>query len=415
MTLFYAESWALMHYIMLGDDSERLRPAVDVYRKLVDKGTHPSVAAFQAFGDLAQLEKSLKPYLRSRGLKAYQMDTPVDVDEKAFPVRELAPAESLALRGNFLAHGARPLEALPLLEEALRLDPTSAIAHESMGYLRFRQDEPDEAARWFEKAVELDSGSFLSHYYTAMLAEQIDDPETSSRAEKALRKSIALNPRFAPAYAALANHYAGRQENQDEALQLALKARELEPANPSNWLTVGSALLTLERLDEANTVGERALSASKTAEARTSAVSFLQNVKEYAHYLAARYQAVLGMAEIERAISPVRDANGDLNLKALTDRLRWVKESTEEVTGQISALECGTGPGFDVVIVAGESRFVLGSLGGQSLSIMERGQHVQKSLHCGSQKGEVTAQYIPTGEAPASTDVRGTLLSLDFK
>ena len=60
----------------------------------------------------------------------------------------------------------------------------------------------------------------------------------------------------------------------------------------------------------------------------------------------------------------MRDANGDLNLKALTERLRWVKENTEEVTGQISALECDTGPGFDVVIVAGESRFVLGSLGG---------------------------------------------------
>ena len=348
--------------------------SLDVYLTLIDKGTDTTVAAFQAFGGLAQLEKSLKPYLRSRGLKVYKMDTPVDVDEKAFTVREITPAESLALRGNFLAHGTRPLNAVPLLEEALRLDPTSTIAHESMGYLRFRLDEPEEAARWFEKAVDLNSESFLSHYYMAMLAKGFDELEANGRAEKALRKSIELNPRFAPAYAALANDYLQRQENQDEALQLALKARELEPANPSNWLTVGSALLALERLGEANAVGERALSASKNAEARTAAVSFLQNVKEYAHYLASRYQAVLGMADVEEGSNPVRDVNGDLNLEGLTHRLRWVTENTAEVTGQFSALECITDQRFDAVILSGGSRYVLGSLGGQSLSIMERGQ-----------------------------------------
>ena len=303
VTLFYASSWALMHYIMLGDDSKRLLPAVDSYLKLIDKGTDPGVAGFQAFGDLAELEKSLRRYLRSP-LGSYTLELPVEVEDKAFPIRTLTPAESLTLLGNFLAHGTRPVNALPLLEEALSLDPTSAIAHESMGYLRFRQDEPDEAARWFEKAVELDSGSFLSHYYMAMLAEETDEPERTVRAEHALKTSIDLNPRFAPAYAALANHYTRLQQNQDEALQLALKARELEPANPSNWLTVGSALLTLERLHEANAVGERALSMSKNAEARTAAVDFLQFVQEHAHYFAARYQAVLGMAEIEEASSP---------------------------------------------------------------------------------------------------------------
>ena len=121
------------------------------------------------------------------------------------------------------------------------------------------------------------------------------------------------------------------------------------------------------------------------------------------------------MAEIEEGSSPVQDDNGNLNLKALTDRLRWVKENTEEMTGEFSTMECGTGPGFDIVILAGKSRYVLASFGGQSLSIMERGQQVQKSLYCGPQSGEVTAQYIPSGEAPASTEVRGTLLSLDFK
>ncbi len=414
VTLFYAQSWALMHYIVLGDDRDRLRQAVNAYLDLVHQGADAGPAALKAFGNLAQLEKSVKRYLRSRTLKAYRMDAPVKVDEKAFAIRELTPAESLALRGSFLVHSSRSIDALPLLEEALGLDPTSAIAHESMAYLRFLEDDWEEAARWFEKAVELDSESFLSHYYTAVLAEQIEEPESTGRAEKALRQSIQLNPRFAPAYAALARHLVRRQENLDEALQLALKARELEPANPANWLAVGSALLEMDRLDEANAVGERSLSASKTVEERTAAVAFLQNVKEYASYLAGRYQPVLPAADIGGGSDPVRDASGALNLRALTDRLRWVKENTEEVTGQLSAVECGAGQSFDFVIVAGESKYVLGSLGGQSLNIMERGESVQKTFFCGPQNAQVTAQYIPTGDVGKSADGRGSLLSLDF-
>jgi hypothetical protein len=43
------------------------------------------------------------------------------------------------VRADFLVYDQRPKDARILLEQVLREDPSNASAHETMGYLEFRQ------------------------------------------------------------------------------------------------------------------------------------------------------------------------------------------------------------------------------------------------------------------------------------
>src|SRR3989442_14908266 len=62
-TIFYAESWALTHYLML-DEQMRKTQALTKYDRLLQNDVDSLEAARQAFGDLKQLKKNLASYVR---------------------------------------------------------------------------------------------------------------------------------------------------------------------------------------------------------------------------------------------------------------------------------------------------------------------------------------------------------------
>ena len=164
---FYAQSWALTHYLMIGDGTADGKQKLTNYMNLV-QAEHDAVgAARRAFDSLSSLEKELDEYVRNLEFPVFRTEVPAGVDRTAFKVRDLSQSESLAFRGDFLICGERPRNARRILQKALELDPNSAHAHESMGLLCYREKNRDEAARWFEKAVELDSRRFLARYLLA--------------------------------------------------------------------------------------------------------------------------------------------------------------------------------------------------------------------------------------------------------
>src|SRR5580693_10076656 len=61
-SIFYAESWALTHYLEIKDIQENTQRLTD-YAKLVSNKVDPVAAATQAFGDLSVLEKNLEQYV----------------------------------------------------------------------------------------------------------------------------------------------------------------------------------------------------------------------------------------------------------------------------------------------------------------------------------------------------------------
>src|SRR5215813_14370001 len=115
-----------------------------------------------------------------------------------------------AYLGDMLCRIDRSVDGETFLNRALSLDPGLALAHQSLGTLRLRQNRYAEARRHFRRAIEAGSQDFLSHYYYALAIhrEQVDEsqyvsdlPEDSVREMRAsLGRARQLNPDFADTY-----------------------------------------------------------------------------------------------------------------------------------------------------------------------------------------------------------------------
>ena len=243
----------------------------------------PVTAATRAFGDLKQLQATLEKYVGQGFFYQFKAPLSTDVDETAFEVRSLSPAQADAVRADFLAYNQRIKDAKPLLEQVLREDPSNASAHETMGYLEFRQGNLAEARKWYEQAVKLNSQSFLAYYYFAaitMNAGQLDS-DNKSQVENSLRTAIKLNPSFAPSYDQLAVFYGMRRENLDEAHTLALNAVQLDPGNLHYRLTTANILLQMQRPTDAIAVLQNAASLAKTPDEASSVQNLMEAAQQY--------------------------------------------------------------------------------------------------------------------------------------
>ena len=109
-----------------------------------------------------------------------------------------------------LVYNQRPKDAQALIDSVLRDDPKNAIAHETMGYLKFREGDKEAARKWYGEAVKLDSQSYLAHYYYAVMSMGPNGAGQDPEIESSLRTCMKLNPEFAPAYDALAMYYGSR-------------------------------------------------------------------------------------------------------------------------------------------------------------------------------------------------------------
>ncbi|MBZ5701275.1 MAG: tetratricopeptide repeat protein [Acidobacteriia bacterium] len=284
-SVFYAESWALVHYLMLEPESRReelLKKFLEAFGTTGDQ----MAAAGQAFGDLKQFGKRLDGYVSQSAFRYVRMKAPAENAEKTFTVRALSPAESAALRGDFHLHMGRMREAKALLDQALELDPHLAAAHESLGFFWYRQGQMQPAAQEYAEAVRLDSHSFFALYLNAMLTQQAGryDPETAARATSDLEKAIQINPNFAPAYATLSFFYLARPETKDKAFSAAKRAVELAPGELQYAINLGHILLALNRVEDAGILAQRILKAAGTPVEAAMAQSFASSVNGYEEY-----------------------------------------------------------------------------------------------------------------------------------
>ena len=286
-SIFYAESWALTHYLITRDWRERT-DRLNRFVALLGKDVTPEVASRQTIGDPEQLQKALDAYLLRFAFTAARIDAPTKVNEKDFELVDLTEAESLTVRADFMAHDRHYAEAREMLGKALKLAPKLAAAHESMGFVCTEQGELEEADDWYTQAVALNSQSYLAHYYYAVnLLQGRMDHEATTKAESSLREAIKINPGFAPAYDALGWLLASRPgsaqkpEELEEAHRMALMALELDRGNVHYWLNSAQGLERMGRVDDAIKVATRAADMAKTPDERAEAQTVLANAQQY--------------------------------------------------------------------------------------------------------------------------------------
>ena len=160
-------------------------------------------------------------------------------------------------------------------------NPENALAHETMGSLKFRENDIAAAQRWYSEAVKLDTQSYLAHYYFAVLTLQAGDRNQDDAIEQSLQTAIKLNPRFAPSYDALANLYASRHEKLTEAHRLNVMAINLEPESIPYRLNTAAVLEEDRQFDSALRVLQIAAKFAKTEEERASVESRISQIKSY--------------------------------------------------------------------------------------------------------------------------------------
>jgi len=259
--IFYSESWALVHYLML-DPARQKEQSLSKYISFVENGADPVEAANRAFGDLAQMQKALQSYITKTSYLEYVVPLPGRQDAKDYSVRTISPAEAQARLGDFDLYRGQLESAQKKLEEAIRLDPNLPAAQESMGLLLFRQDKRYEAERYFSRAVAVDSKSALAYYYHAMLLmSQGADAEEMAEAKTALEKAVALNPGLGWAWSNLGLLYANDAGALDKALSAAKRAVDIVPGEPHFQYNLAEVLARMERFDEARTIARKLQSA----------------------------------------------------------------------------------------------------------------------------------------------------------
>lgn len=240
--IFYGQSWALVHYLMLGGGPGRQ----DQFRRFlqhVGRGDNVTKALEDAFGmNLERIEKELRAYVRQGELPSLRLtggNDPQSYESYTAMQRvALSEAEANYYLGDLLLHLGRSEDAERYFKQAIALDPGLTNAYAALGQLAVYQKRFPEAKKYLQRATTSPQHYLVHYHYAWLLSREAVSPngqvpgyspEASAIMREQLSRTIKLAPDFAPAYYLLAFVDLVSDRNLDEALQTAEKARRLEP------------------------------------------------------------------------------------------------------------------------------------------------------------------------------------------
>ncbi len=407
-SIFYAESWALTHYLQIKDQRENTHHILD-YIQLMAQKNDPVAAATIAFGDLKKLQSDLDNYVRQVQFGVFRMPGTTEVDESQFKIEPMSAPQADAFRADFMAYSGRTKDAQPLAQQVLREEPENVLACETLGYLAFTHKNFEEAGKWYTKAVALNTQSYLAHYYFASIALTGSHGEDQPRAESSLRAAIRLNPSFAPAYDELAVYYGMRRRNLDEAHSLSLRAVELDPLNAAFRLNTARILMQMGRGSDALSVIQTAMAIASSPQDKASAQNLLAQAEQYATAQESAKQASRRAREQRKsdasAVSPSAEektAAGQQSETAEIPRLQRIgpagaalRGSRLAVNGIVKDVHCLEPARLDLKV----------NSGGQLVAL-----HTENYF-----KVDFTAgNFTPKGELKPCTDLEGVRARIEY-
>jgi tetratricopeptide (TPR) repeat protein len=280
-SVFYAESWAVVHFLMMHPEA-RQKQLLKNFLAAWEKSGDQVEAAREAFGDLKQFGKRIESYSRQASFQIGLVKVEQGASGKDYPSRSLSAGETLALRGDFFGHHNRLDQAQPVLEEAVKMEPNLAVAHEALGYWHYRRHESEEADKEMTEAMRLGATDFVAPYFHGVLLLQGGsfDEDAAKDSATSLEKAVLVNPQFAPAYEWLSRAYSRSPETQKQAVTAAIKAVQLDPATLTYSINLAHLLVYSNRLPKARIVAKRILASAGTPAEKVMANQLLANLDQ---------------------------------------------------------------------------------------------------------------------------------------
>jgi tetratricopeptide (TPR) repeat protein len=419
--IFYAESWALVHYLLSG----QRRTQLSAYLELLARGTTVDDAFRQAFRtDFITLENEFRAFVNlskyPQQVVTFDKRLELDLLMQSAPLGE---AEAQFYLGDLLLHINKLDEAAGYLQKSVALDPNHAPAHASLSVLYMRQNRFDDAKRHLILA---NSGSqnYLVHYYYAYVlsregigsdtsAEGYYSLEMAQLMRAQLKKAIELSPNFAEAYRLLAFVNLVRDEHLDESIRLLKHAIILSPRRQEFAVLLAQVYFRREEFDEIRKILEPLATGSPSAQVRSHAQSLLAAAAVRESYLArvkTLNEKIAADAAKEEAPPRVLQP---CDAPQPGPQLKKLRFSGEQVCGMLVRVECEE-QGVVLIVESGGRTFRLHNNSLNKIRFVTYTAEVRGQVTCGlrAQDTPVLVTYRPAKDAARQTD--GEVVAVEF-
>jgi predicted Zn-dependent protease len=442
-SIFYAQSWALIHYLLQSGKSEGLGKFLNLALKEV-----PAEKAFQDSFQMtyAQMEKELKKYVAQNTYK-YQTFTfknklLFETEMRSAPLPE---AETNAFLGDLLYHTNRADDAETYLQKALALKPDLSAAHTTFGMVKIRQRKYDEAKRYLEKAISEDQKNHLAFFrYAYLLSRENRDEfgyvasfpkETTAKMREMLKKAIAINPAFTESYELLAFVGLVNNEQLDEAVAYLRTALKYQPGNQRYSIRIAEIYLRQEKFPEAAAIADKIAKTADDPEIKAQAENLITQLRRTQEVFAAnentrnQYEAnaaaasknggqpILirgGSAENAPPSEEHAKALEEAKMFSLNQALRKPQAGEKQVIGQIQKIECA-GKTIVFTVKTDSEAFTLSSKDFESLTLTAFVPDAENAqVGCGEKISDLNSVLTYKPQTAAKNTNRGNLVGIDF-
>jgi hypothetical protein len=157
--LFYAQAWAMVHYLLLGQNAHD------------DIQFMPSTTALPS-----QFESAVRQYVADARFREVSRpwQPPASSPRTSSTISE---AQALAERANMLVSGEQPHAALQVARQALAINPREPLALEVIGTYHFLSNEPQQARDWLTRALSEGPATYRAALYMSLLSTSPADRE----------------------------------------------------------------------------------------------------------------------------------------------------------------------------------------------------------------------------------------------